>query len=614
MLKQTASFSSFPKFLIRRKWQRNFSHLPPADYKNVYAKQIKQKMELEVISDKKANTLDPPANSVSAPGRVIKERSAEIVAGGSVFYNPVQEFNRDLSIAVLNVFARRLLKERKKEAHTISKESGENATGDELNGESALYTAGVKYENGIRILEALSATGLRSIRYAKEIAGVREIIANDLSKAAVDSILENVRHNGVENLIEPSQSDAMTLMYLSTSNHKRFDAIDLDPYGCPNRFLDGAVQSITNGGLLLVTATDMAVLAGNTPEACYAKYGSVPLRMKCCHEMALRILLHSIETHANRYGKYIEPLLSISADFYVRVFVRVHSSQAKCKYSMSKQSVIFQCTGCDTFTLQPMGNVKTNTTAKGQTQTKFGIPTGPYIGMNCAHCGHKHHMGGPLWSNPIHDKDFVNELLQTIEQKPLSDLGTQKRLQGVLSVVHEELHDVPLYYVLDKLCCVLKLENIPVLKFRSALLHAGHRVSFSHACKNSIKTDAPAAVLWDILRCWAKRHPVKSNRMVEGTPLKAILEREPEKEYIFDDIHPEANPNSRRNALTRFQANPTAHWGPGTRATIMIGQDKVAKSHRNQNKKQKQRDHKNCTPSEKSDEEQSKSKQPKLEA
>ncbi|XP_054745337.1 tRNA (guanine(26)-N(2))-dimethyltransferase [Anastrepha obliqua] len=595
-------------FLIRLKWQRNFLHLQPAVFKNVDTKQIRKNMELEATPNNKVTT-DPSAASVCIPERVIKECSAEIVSGGSVFYNPVQEFNRDLSIAVLNVFAQRLRKERETAACKNTKDVADDA----VKGDDSVCTAGVKYDNGLRILEALSATGLRSIRYAKEIVGVREIIANDLSKGAVDSIRENVRHNGVEDIIVPSQSDAMTLMYLSTANNKRFDAIDIDPYGCPNRFLDGAIQAIANGGLLLVTATDMSVLAGNTPEACYAKYGSVPLRLKCCHEMALRILLHSIEMHANRYGKYIEPLLSISVDFYIRVFVRVHSSQAKCKYSMSKQSVVFQCTGCDTFTLQSLGNVKTTTTTNGKIQTKFGIPTGPNVSANCEHCGHKHHMGGPVWSHPIHDIDFVNELLHAIERKPLCELGTQRRLEGVLSVVREELSDVPLYYVLDKLCCVLKLENIPVLKFRSALLHAGYRVSFSHASKNSIKTDAPAAVLWDILRCWAKIHPVKTDRMVEGTALKAILDRSPQTEYIFNDLHPEANPYSRRNALTRFQANPTAYWGPGTRATIMIGQDKAAKSHRNQNKKQKQKGiHPDRTLSEKSDE--SKSKQPKWEA
>ncbi|XP_067635217.1 tRNA (guanine(26)-N(2))-dimethyltransferase-like [Eurosta solidaginis] len=110
-----------------------------------------------------------------------------------------------------------------------------------------------------------------------------------------------MRHNGVEHLIVPSEGDAMTLMYLSTSYEKRFDVIDLDPYGWPNRFLDGAIQSLTSGGSLFVTANDMTVLAANTPEACNTKYSYVPLRMKCCHEMGLRILLHCIEKHSNRY-------------------------------------------------------------------------------------------------------------------------------------------------------------------------------------------------------------------------------------------------------------------------------------------------------------------------
>jgi len=58
------------------------------------------------------------------------------------------------------------------------------------------------------ILEALSATGLRSIRYAKEIPNVKHIVANDWSKKAVIAIEENVRDNGVENIVSTSNSDA----------------------------------------------------------------------------------------------------------------------------------------------------------------------------------------------------------------------------------------------------------------------------------------------------------------------------------------------------------------------------------------------------------------------
>ena len=41
-------------------------------------------------------------------------------------------------------------------------------------------------------------------------------------------------------------------------NAGAYDAVDLDPYGTPCQFLDGAVQAVSEGGLLLITATDMA--------------------------------------------------------------------------------------------------------------------------------------------------------------------------------------------------------------------------------------------------------------------------------------------------------------------------------------------------------------------
>lgn len=58
-------------------------------------------------------------------------------------------------------------------------------------------------------MEALSASGLRSIRYAKEVPGVREIIANDISEKAVASIRGNIAHNGVEHLVTTSHEDAV---------------------------------------------------------------------------------------------------------------------------------------------------------------------------------------------------------------------------------------------------------------------------------------------------------------------------------------------------------------------------------------------------------------------
>jgi tRNA (guanine26-N2/guanine27-N2)-dimethyltransferase len=58
----------------------------------------------------------------------------------------------------------------------------------------------------------------------------------------------------------------------------------------------------------------------------------MPTKARYLHEMALRILLHSLETSACRYRRHIVPIISCGIDFYIRVFVRVYESAAEvCK-------------------------------------------------------------------------------------------------------------------------------------------------------------------------------------------------------------------------------------------------------------------------------------------
>ena len=54
-----------------------------------------------------------------------------------------------------------------------------------------------------------------------------------------------------------------TFMYQHRSNKSKFHCIDLDPYGSPVPFIDAAVQSVSDGGLLMVTATDMVWFVRN---------------------------------------------------------------------------------------------------------------------------------------------------------------------------------------------------------------------------------------------------------------------------------------------------------------------------------------------------------------
>jgi tRNA (guanine26-N2/guanine27-N2)-dimethyltransferase len=65
----------------------------------------------------------------------------------------------------------------------------------------------------------------------------------------------------------PSSGECSTLLYAHREEPDRVDVVDLDPYGTAAPFIDSAVQSVSDGGLLAVTCTDLAVLAGsNYPE------------------------------------------------------------------------------------------------------------------------------------------------------------------------------------------------------------------------------------------------------------------------------------------------------------------------------------------------------------
>jgi hypothetical protein len=58
------------------------------------------------------------------------------------------------------------------------------------------------------VLEGLSASGLRSVRFALEVPGLRSITANDFSFKAAALISRNARYNGVEHLVQTSCRDA----------------------------------------------------------------------------------------------------------------------------------------------------------------------------------------------------------------------------------------------------------------------------------------------------------------------------------------------------------------------------------------------------------------------
>jgi tRNA (guanine26-N2/guanine27-N2)-dimethyltransferase len=159
--------------------------------------------------------------------------------------------------------------------------------------------------------------------------------------------------------------------------------------------------------------------------------------------------------------------------------------------------------------------------------------------------------------------DWVRALLERTQGVSGSKApATLKRMHGMLTAVSEELPDVCLHYMLPDLCGTLHCTSPRMDVFRAAIINAGYRVSATHRESNAVKTDAPPALIWDILRWWVKKHPVSAIRRPPGSASAAILDVEPTQEVNFDV------PASLRTKpkATRYQENPEAYWGPKRRA------------------------------------------------
>lgn len=552
---------------------------------------------------------------------ILKEGEADIlVHGNDVFYNKTQVVNRDLSIAVLRTFVGKRKEEhdamwaKKKNRRTgtsggqpqpqtdladddcypgpeTSKLADDGETNEPAstldtvqsgkgNGEEVVSDQGAQADlaeevvavadeackpavrrvheelEPLRILEALSASGLRALRYAREVEGVGSVVALDNDKVAVEACKRNIKLNGsvVSSKVETQLADARVYML---THEKEFDVVDLDPYGSPSIFLDSAVQSVADGGMLMCTATDMAVLCGNNGEVCYSKYGSYPSRAKYCHEMALRILLACIESHANRYKRYIVPVLSVSVDFYIRVFVRIFTSANAMKNTPLKLSYVYQCVGCDSFHLQPLAR-----TVNKNNSLRYAPGCGPVVPQECSDCGKKFNMVGPIWSAPIHDPDWVSSILSNVVALK-SRYPAYDKIYAVLTSISEELQDVPLYVSLHSLCATLKCTSPSAVMFRSAIINAGYHISGTHANPLGLKTDAPMHIIWDIMRCWVKMHPVKSQS--PDQPGSVILAKESNLKANFARAQA-ALSKAQSKKVARFLPNPENYWGPKPRA------------------------------------------------
>jgi tRNA (guanine26-N2/guanine27-N2)-dimethyltransferase len=106
-------------------------------------------------------------------------------------------------------------------------------------------------------------------------------------------------------------------------------------------------------------------------------------------------------------------------------------SASAIKESPSKLSYVYQCVGCDTYHLQPVGRVATR-----QGSTRYMPGTGPVISPDCKQCGKHHNMGGPIWSAPIHDPEWVDGMLKSVTAMK-SRYPAYNKIHSILTGVSE---------------------------------------------------------------------------------------------------------------------------------------------------------------------------------
>jgi tRNA (guanine26-N2/guanine27-N2)-dimethyltransferase len=309
-----------------------------------------------------------------------------------VFYNPVMKLNRDLTVLLFN------------------------SIGDK----------------DMQICLPLGGSGVRAVRIAKEVGKgtVKSIAINDISPKAVKAIRKNLKQNSVD--AEVYNKDANLFLLES----KGFDYIDIDPFGTPNPFLDASVVRLARGGILAVTATDTAALAGTSPQACKRKYWAIPLRNEFMHETAIRILIRKVQLIGAQHEKALTPMFSYYSDHYYRIFFRCDKGRKKVDELLESHKYL----NYDSKTME-------------RKVSEYNI--GPQF-------------AGPLWIGQLWDKGLVNIMLQNCDKK-------NQRLSSLISAISAEcMIDSVGFYDLHKLSKLYKIRNVPIGKI------LGSEVSRTH--------------------------------------------------------------------------------------------------------------------------------------
>ncbi len=357
-----------------------------------------------------------------------------------VFYNPAMRLNRDLAVLVLQAYQR-----------TVNKE--------------------------LIVSEPLAGCGVRGIRFAKEVEGVSEILLNDINPEAYRMAKHNVELNAAAGIIQLFNLDANLFLSQHDAPHKRFNYVDIDPFGPPVPYLDSAVRAVRSGGLLALTATDLAPLCGVYPKVALRKYGGLALRTEYSHEIALRLLSGCLATTAAKHDVGVNIVFSHKNSHYVRVYALLKQGAEKASQSLREMGYIAHCFSCL------------------HRETVTGVI--PPVKTVCDECGSPLKIAGPLWLGKIVDKDFCG-LVENEAANKKCDMGD--KVAKTLVLIEAESNAPPTFFVVDHVCDKLNIAIPSVSKVIKLLEERGYETCPTHFHTRGLKTNAPAKKVTEAIK------------------------------------------------------------------------------------------------------------------
>ncbi|KAL5974768.1 hypothetical protein ACLOJK_031439 [Asimina triloba] len=107
-------------------------------------------------------------------------------------------------------------------------------------------------------------------------------------------------------------------------------------------------------------------------------------------------------------------------------------------------------------------------------------------------------VSGPLWTGPLHNGDYVTQMLKLAEEWGWAGTGVKGiNLEKLLKqMIDESDTDLPFGYIeLDEIASRAKVNSPPIQTILNALHKEGYAACRSHIASNAIKTNCPMAVV-----------------------------------------------------------------------------------------------------------------------